>query len=406
MTNKFIFIETSFTNNNDYSLQFNRWFLKPIGAWPSSSTTSRFEKIISIILIVICYSTILFTVIPCIFHMLLEKECLYMKMKVLGPLGHWFVGGINYTTLLLRGKDILYCVKHMENDWKMIIREKDQDVMLKHAKFGRYIAASCAAFMQGGVLCFCLVTALSTEVIQVGNETRIVHLLPCAVYKDLINVDDSPMNEIVLVVQFLSGFIVNSSTVGIFSLAAVLAAHACGQLSVLMGWIKEYVDESSNRKKTAPFNEIGTIVEHHLRALTFISCIEEVMNRICFLELFRCTLDICILGYYILMEWAEQDIQNLTTYFMMLIAICFNIFVICYIGEILTEQCSKVGDVVYMTNWYHLPDKTILDLILIIARSSVVVEITAGKLIHMSVYTFGDVIKTAFGYLNLLRQMT
>lgn len=44
-----------------------------------------------------------------------------------------------------------------------------------------------------------------------------------------------------------------------------------------------------------------------------------------------------------------------------------------------------------MTNWYYLPGKAVLDLILIISRSSVIIKMTAGKLIHMSVYTFGDV---------------
>ena len=51
----------------------------------------------------------------------------------------------------------------------------------------------------------------------------------------------------------------------------------------------------------------------------------------------------------------------------------------------------KVGEIVYMTNWYYLPVKKILDLILIIARSSMVIEMTAGKIIQMSIHTFGDV---------------
>ena len=51
----------------------------------------------------------------------------------------------------------------------------------------------------------------------------------------------------------------------------------------------------------------------------------------------------------------------------------------------------KIGEVVYMTDWYYLPDKTILNLILIILRSTVIVQITAGKLFNMSVYIFGDV---------------
>lgn len=44
-----------------------------------------------------------------------------------------------------------------------------------------------------------------------------------------------------------------------------------------------------------------------------------------------------------------------------------------------------------MTNWYQLPHKTVLGLILIIMRSSIVIKITAGKIFHMSIPTFGTV---------------
>ncbi|XP_015431116.1 PREDICTED: odorant receptor 82a-like [Dufourea novaeangliae] len=393
-------------NLNDYSLQLSRWYLLPIGAWPSSSSASRLERIVSVTLIVLSYSLIMFTVVPSFLSIILEDETVRLKLKLLGPLGHWFVGGINYTTLLMRSKEIRHCIEHMGTDWRIITRTKDQQIMMKNAKFGRYVSAFCAACMQGGVLSYCVVSALTMRVVQVGNETRTVHVLPCSVYKKLLNVDNSPMNEIVLVSQFLSAFIVNSSAVGAFSLAAVFAAHACGQLDVLMIWITEFVNDSRRQRKNACLNKIGVLVEHHLRVLSFISRIEDVMTRICFMEMFKCTLDICMLGYYILTEWSDKDVRNLTTYFVILMSMCFNIFTVCYIGEILSEQCIKVGEVVYMSNWYHLPDKLVLDLVLIITRSSVVVKITAGKLIRMSIYTFGDVMKTSFAYLNLLRQTT
>ena len=51
----------------------------------------------------------------------------------------------------------------------------------------------------------------------------------------------------------------------------------------------------------------------------------------------------------------------------------------------------KVGEIVYMTNWYYMPMKQMLDMVLIIARSSMVIEMTAGKIIQMSIHTFGDV---------------
>ncbi|CAK9819222.1 Odorant receptor Or2 [Anthophora plagiata] len=399
-------LNTNFNSHSNYSLQLNRWFLKPIGAWPLLSTTSRLERNISIILNIVYYTSIVFTTIPCLLQMLLENENLYRKLKNFATIMHLLFSCANYTILLLRQKDIRYCVEHIETDWIIVTREKDRQVMLKNARFGRYVATFCAAFMHSGTLCFYMAIALKTEMIQVGNETRIIHVLPVAVYKKLLKFDESPTNEIVLFMQIWSSFLSSCSTIGIFSLAAVLATHAYGQLSVLMVWITEFVNKSRNQEKMFPFEKIGFIVEHHLRALSFISCIEEVMNRMCFLELFRCTMAICMLGYFIVMEWPDKDIQNLSSYVVILVSICFNIFVICYIGEILTEQCRKVGDVVYTTNWYYLPDKIILDLILLIARSSVVIQITAGKFFHLSIYTFGDVIKTSFVYLNILRQVS
>ena len=44
-----------------------------------------------------------------------------------------------------------------------------------------------------------------------------------------------------------------------------------------------------------------------------------------------------------------------------------------------------------MTEWYRLPPKTALGLVLVISRSSMVVKITAGKFVQISIATFGAV---------------
>lgn len=44
-----------------------------------------------------------------------------------------------------------------------------------------------------------------------------------------------------------------------------------------------------------------------------------------------------------------------------------------------------------MTNWYELSNKDIFNLMMIISRSSISVNMSAGKLIDMSVLTFGNV---------------
>ncbi|XP_003700843.2 odorant receptor 10-like [Megachile rotundata] len=388
---------------SDYSLQLNRWFLKPIGAWPV--LTSRNEKIVSLTLNVICYCSILVTVVPCLLRIFLEDDDLLAKLKMTGAMSHCFAGGLNYTTLLLRRKEIHYCIKQINSDWRTVKRPDAQQVMLKDAKFGRSVAAFCAIFMQGGVFCFSVATVFTMEIVQVGNETRAVHTFPCPAYRKLIPVDNNFLCEIFLAVQFLCVFVVNSTIVGAFSLAIVFASHVYGQLDILMVWVTEYVNKSEEMHKNR-WNQIGVFVENHVKILSFIAHIEQVMSPICLSELCQCTLSMCTLCYYIIMEWEEHDVQNLTSYAMILVSVTFNVFIMCYIGEVLMEQCNRVADVVYMTNWYCMPYRSILDLILIISRSNVVTKITAGKVIYMSIYTFGDVLKTAFTYLNILRQTT
>ena len=267
MTSKSVPIEQDNHSLSNYSVQLNRWFLKSIGTWPLSPSTTKLEKTISFLLIICCYCFICFTVIPCLLHIILGDDSFREKLKVLGPLSHWFIGGINYTTLLLRKKEIRYCIKHVQRDWRIVTRMEDQQVMIKHAKIGRYISMMCAAFMQGGVLSYCAVTAFSTQTIEIGNETRIVHMIPCVVYKKLIASDTSPTNEIVIASQFVSGFIVNSSAVGAVSIAAVFTAHACGQVSLLMAWIRQFVDHSNIQDKNIVLNDIGEIIRHHLKIL-------------------------------------------------------------------------------------------------------------------------------------------
>ncbi|XP_033302046.1 uncharacterized protein LOC117206647 [Bombus bifarius] len=300
MTTEVVITEGDSKRNSDYSLQLNRWFLKPIGAWPSSPSTTRLEKIVSLILNIVCFSTLVLTAIPSLLVIILEDETFNFKLKTFGFVNHWFVSSFNYAVLLMHNKDIRKCVSYIEADWRTVTREEDQHVMLKNARIGRYIAAFTAIFVQSSVLCFCFVTALNTVEIRIANETRVLHVLPCAVYKKLVNVDEIPTNEFMLFLQIWSTVIANFSTIGIFSLAAVLTAHACGQLNVITLWIAEFVNETRVEKKTGGFIQIGVIVERHLRTLNFISYIEDVMNKICLLEMLRCTMDICVIGYYIL----------------------------------------------------------------------------------------------------------
>lgn len=256
------------SKNNDYSLQINRWFLKPIGAWPQTDASGIIWKIVMLLHIITCSTIVAFIMIPCALYVLLEENDVKLKLSAIGPLIHRIIGSVNYWTLLTRSDDIRDCIQHMETDWRLVRRIEDRNVMLQHAKFGRFIAGICGVIMQGGAFLFSIAKAIKTTTIIVDNETLTMYPMTCPIYSKIIDTRFSPVNEIALVTQFLSTFIVSCSTVGGCSLAAVFAMHACGQLNVLYVWLHELTE--GVKEENVAERKLATIVEHHLRVLKYI----------------------------------------------------------------------------------------------------------------------------------------
>ncbi|KAF3054505.1 Odorant receptor 256 [Nylanderia fulva] len=391
-------------NYNEYSLQVARWFLMPIGIWSQINTATKIKRFFSYVHIFVSTFITAIVTVPFLLYVLLEEEDNEIKLNAIGPLSHWIMGMINYCLLLACSSDIRECMRHMEMDWRLIKKFEDRQVMLQQAKIGRFVCGICAIFMQSGTFIFVITKSLTTAIVIVGNETISMHLMVCPIYSKFIDTRFSPANEIMQVVEMISTFIVNSVTVGICSLDTIFAMHAYAQLSVLFSWLNKLIVDKDDKNYCVE-QRLAIIVKHHLRVLSFISRMESIMQSICLVELLGCTMNMCLPAYYFITNLNTFDAIKLASFVIIYLAMAFNVFVFCYIGEILTEQCKNVGEKAYMINWYELPHETALGLILIIARSNNVIRLTAGKLFQLSVATFGDIIKTSMVYLNMLRTM-
>jgi len=253
---------------HDRSVQLNRWFLKPIGAWPRSSTTSRRERVLSCILIFVCYFLIAFTIVPGTLNIIFEERDIELRLRAIGPLSHWLMGTMNYCSLLLRGTDIHRCITHMQADWQIIKRTSDRVIMARNARLGRLVTTFCAIFMHGGALSYSIISGMTTVMVQIGDNQSVSMLeLPCPSYSKFVDARFSPANEIVLFMQILSCLVVNSTTVSACSLAAVFAIHACGQLDILTGRLNRLVEGEGMKDSGSIQRKLADIVDHHLRVL-------------------------------------------------------------------------------------------------------------------------------------------
>jgi len=253
----------------DYCLQFNRWFLKPIGAWPQKNVPSLVYKIIILLQIFICLSIITVPTIPCLLYVLFEAKNSQQKLNPMLPLINRFMSSMHYWVLLKRTDDIQKLIRHMETDWNLVQRIGERKVMLQHAKFGRFVTIICGIMMQGSCLLFGLGQSMRTATITIGNDTFTTRSMTCPIYSKIIDTRFTPQNEIAVILQQLVILVISTCTVGGCSLAAVFAIHACGQLNVLYLWLQELIENQMEKNDKAE-QKLAAIVEHHLRILRYL----------------------------------------------------------------------------------------------------------------------------------------
>uniref|UniRef100_A0ABD2XAS9 Odorant receptor n=1 Tax=Trichogramma kaykai TaxID=54128 RepID=A0ABD2XAS9_9HYME len=105
-------------------------------------------------------------------------------------------------------------------------------------------------------------------------------------------------------------------------------------------------------------------------------------------------------------DFERSEPIGIVTFLCLLIALIFNVFIFCYVGEILTEQCRLVGKDVYAVDWYELPAREARNFVLILAQSQRPIVLTAGKMFVLSMQNFANVMKASATYLHMLRTVT
>ncbi|KAK0086497.1 hypothetical protein PV325_003065 [Microctonus aethiopoides] len=376
-------------NNAQLTIRMNRWLLKPLGAWPLEKDSSVIEKSLAAILIIIWSFVLAFKLIPDI-PLLIKVKNLSKSLKITGPLNHCIMSMIKYHSLISEQQILVDCINEIISDWRELKSKNDRNIMINNAKYGRVGTTICVLFTYSSGIFFTIIVPLvAGNIVDVNNQT--IRPLPYPGYYKFFDHQQSPAYEIIFFLQCSCAYVRHTVTCATCSLAIVFGMHAYGQLEIIIGWLKDLVDEE--RTKEDLNRRFSMIIQKHVRTL----------NRICLVEIMGSTLNMCLVGYNIMAHWNQNDAMGAVAYALLLTSFVFNIFVLCYIGELLTDQCKKVGETAYMIDWYRLPERKALGLVLTIATAQNPVIMTAGKFINLSLSSFCNVIQSSGAYLNLLR---
>ncbi|XP_019699215.2 odorant receptor 2a-like isoform X2 [Harpegnathos saltator] len=384
------------------ALVWSKWILRILGIWPLVfPVTSRVEKILATTSFALSWSALGFLLIPIAIFTLSDHTVTNDKVKMLGPLGHVLISMLKYLFLVVRHKSIRQCIRGLSFDWRAVQRENYRTIMMKDSMKSHMLSKFCIAFMYCGGLSYVTVMPFLSQKPD-GEKNATVGPVPYLGFDIIFDLRFVPGYVFVFCMQCFSAVVMFNITTAVYCLAAMFVAHACGQIEIVMARVESFMkDVQSNRINSE--HCMAVIVKHHVKALRFSASIENILSEICLVEVVGSTLIICLLEYYFLMEWQNSDSIAILAYSFLLTSFVFNIFIFCYISELLTDQYSKVGYTFYKIDWYLLPGKIALDFTLMISMSHHPIKITAGKLISLSFTSFGAVLKTSVAYLNLLR---
>nr|XP_034171931.1 odorant receptor 4-like [Osmia lignaria] len=385
-----------------YALQMCQWALKPIGIWPLvNNRATRLEQLVSIALLTFCYSVLLFILIPSGRFIFFEGS-ISTKVGLFGPVGFCLSSTIKYICLILKRTDIERCIEHVERDWRTVQNQTHRSIMLKCSAFSRNLITLCAIFLFSGGISYHTIMQFLSKDKRRNNAT--IKPLAYPGYDAFFNSQSTPAYEIVFCVHFVTAMIMYTVTTGAYSLLAIFITHISGQIQIQLKRLEGLTNEKP--EKDGHRNFLATIVYNHVEILRFSKIVQEALKEICLTEVVECTMIMCMLEYYCIMSWRAGDMVKVMTYLTLLISFTFNIFIFCYIGEVLTEQCSQIGTLSYEIDWYNLPAKKAHDLILLNVISQNPPKLTAEKVIELSLNTFTVVVKTSVVYMNLLRTVT
>nr|UEN71190.1 olfactory receptor 7 [Gregopimpla kuwanae] len=390
------------------SIQYSRWFLNILGVWPMiSKSASTPQKIFSKIIIVFCFIALDFILVPVSLDTILrEKNALVKLTRFLGPISASLSSVTKYVFLLIRCKNIRLCMEHMESDWMTVEKENERAIMISNVNVGRKITINACALIYTGITFWLSISPLLMAT-KINERNETIRPLPHPGYDLFVNTQKSPTYEIIYFTICATGLLRYTVTMTACNFAAMIVSHACGQIQIVMARLECLFDEIEGEKNNDVLQgRISSIVHCHVRGLRLSTRIDDVLREMCFIEVVTSTLVMCNFTYNIQTGFQNNQTVLIMVNFLLLISYILNLFIFCYIGELLKEQYYEVGKSTYFIDWQKFPGKSGLAVVLIIAMANVPRKITAGQMMELSMDTFGLIMRTSAAYLNMMIAMT
>ncbi|XP_039308077.1 odorant receptor 13a isoform X2 [Solenopsis invicta] len=298
--------------------------------------------------------------------------------------------------------------------WKVmcIMFDKNTDVersiLQRHVEYGRYLTTSYAVFMHTIQVSYILKPFLLTLLeINTTNSTKTsASKLPFHVE---YGVDADQYFYPIAIHCYLAIFAHIFSTIAIDSLYCTLIQHACGMFSII-GHVLEDIGKNNNANFSLNLNKISDddykktldCLRKHLQVLQFTDLIESTFTKILFVSVNLNVICGSVTGIAMIMN-LNKGIHEIAAPLSVYVAQLVHIFLQFWQAQFLLDYSIVPCESICRANWYFTSKRCQKLFLLIMTRTVTPCRITAGKIVTLSIESFGSVLKTMMSYFTMLR---
>nr|QNL14953.1 olfactory receptor 9 [Aulacocentrum confusum] len=301
----------------------------------------------------------------------------------------------------LNKKALAKLLDEIKSDWFRKKKIHERQIMIKYANINRIMTIL-------GLLCTIFSVVFCFTPIMFGIVPRTISNLTDkpgrrfplqAVY--LYDTSSIYGYYLTIFSQFLGSLLGSFCYTGIDVIFGMLVLHTCGQLENLSANIHAMINDI----KTDIFqNILNTHIQTHYRLIRNVEMIESMFSLILLGLIGSFAVIFSIVGFQIVEEFGNTDvtIPQFIFHLNCLIAFLFFMFIYAWVGEYLVSQSDLVHMAIYNCNWINLTPKKSSQLIILLVRSQHSLQLTAGKLVPLTMSTYVSLLKSCGGYISFL----
>ncbi|XP_014205442.1 uncharacterized protein LOC106637244 [Copidosoma floridanum] len=382
--------------------KINLFYLKLLGLWPFDKKFVNKTKNVTIILLITSLC------IPQAIKLWEEwGKNANIMLETSGSLMYFGMSQIKYMSCIRVQPKMKYLYEKIMRHWSTFSSQEDINMLRECATIGRKLTIGYAVLVNVALTAYLSLPLVPVllDVVKPLNETR-PRVFP---YFAEYFVDDQKYYFQLSVHGWVVCTISAQLYVVFHTNCIQCAQHACGlflcveqrlQRATAIATNKTFLSKTERDAKV--YLNIVDAVHLHKEAIQCVNLMDDSFTLCYFVIVIFGTIIISFAAVVTLLRFEAGEMEQTIRFGGLYIGFTALLFVSMYPGQTIAESSANVKNAVFHSNWFNTCPKSKQLIKIIMLRSSVPCQYTAGKLVTLNFESFGFVFKKSVSLVTII----